>query len=118
YMTWDQVRELEAAGWGIASHSLTHRALHSMAWSDSTNEVLKSKAYIEQNITGTVVRFVCPRSDWNGSLNNYALSVGYILVPYNTPRDALYTTGGKPVTETYITNAISRNTQGTGYYME
>lgn len=103
-LSWEQLTELKDAGWGICSHSVSHPVMTSIPYEDACNEILLSKRYIEENITGySVKRFVTPGSNWNLTLDRYARSVGYVFTPYSMNRLTLYQTApSEPVLERYI----------------
>jgi len=47
YMNWDQVRELQEAGWVIGSHSMTHRKLPTLADSSLDYELRQSQVELQ-----------------------------------------------------------------------
>ena len=49
FMTWDELRELPAAGMTVGSHSLTHRSLGTLAEPDARNEAAHSRALLVEN---------------------------------------------------------------------
>jgi peptidoglycan/xylan/chitin deacetylase (PgdA/CDA1 family) len=49
FMTWDELRELPAAGMAVGSHSLTHRSLGSLAEPDARNEAARSRDLLVEN---------------------------------------------------------------------
>ncbi len=91
YMTWAQLQELYDAGWGIASHSLTHPNLATIPLADAQYEILKSKLWIEENMTGVqVLRFIQPQGSWTVAIAEYAHSVGYSITSYMINRNTFY----------------------------
>ncbi len=60
YVTWDEVRALEAAGNEIGSHSLTHRRLSHAAAATLDEEIGRSKTLIETELGHPVSAFAFP----------------------------------------------------------
>lgn len=88
---WDDLRLLVSHGWGVASHSLSHRDLTAIPLEQAQYEILQSKLRIEQNLTGYTVKRICaPFDAWNTTLENYARSVGYVITPYTMVRHNVY----------------------------
>lgn len=47
YMTWNQIKALQTAGWEIGSHSLTHREIPTLADNAVQQEIAGSKTFLE-----------------------------------------------------------------------
>ena len=60
FMTWDQVRELAAAGWSIGSHSLTHPRLSALDDGESSRQLTESRDMIEQQLGSPVTLLAYP----------------------------------------------------------
>lgn len=73
YMTIDQIIELVDRGWGIGSHSLTHKNLTEVSLIEAEMEIKASKFWIESLIGITPNIFVFPFNAWNKELENIAL---------------------------------------------
>jgi len=59
-LTWDDVRELEAAGWEIGSHTQTHLYATRVRGEDYAAEAEQSRAAIEEHIEGECVSLAYP----------------------------------------------------------
>jgi peptidoglycan/xylan/chitin deacetylase (PgdA/CDA1 family) len=60
---WTELRELEAAGVSIQSHSATHRGLSWMSAAEREDELRRSKAAIEERLSKRVDVFALPYGD-------------------------------------------------------
>lgn len=77
FLTWEQVRELHAAGYEIGSHTLTHAMLTRRRQGESegqwrpriSEELVKSKARIEKEIGDQVIALAYP----NGLYDDFAV---------------------------------------------
>lgn len=54
FMTWDQLRELHAAGWTVGSHALDHPILSGLSDAESTRQLGESKRMLEDGLGATV----------------------------------------------------------------
>jgi len=59
-MTWDQVRALRAAGMGIGSHTRTHRILQTLPPAQLTEELVGSRATLEQQLGEPITTIAYP----------------------------------------------------------
>jgi peptidoglycan/xylan/chitin deacetylase (PgdA/CDA1 family) len=102
-MTWDQLRELQAAGMTIGSHTRTHpvlpdyhAALH--------NEVVMSRADIAEHLGRAPDFFAYPFGEWDAESAAWARKAGYRAArtyrggAWNAPAD-LYHLRAVPVTD-------------------
>jgi peptidoglycan/xylan/chitin deacetylase (PgdA/CDA1 family) len=102
-MTWDQLRQLQAAGMTIGSHTRTHpilpdyhAALH--------NEVVMSRVDIAKNLGRSPDFFAYPFGAWDAQSAAMARKAGYRAArayrggPWNSPSD-LYHLHAVPVTD-------------------
>jgi peptidoglycan/xylan/chitin deacetylase (PgdA/CDA1 family) len=64
YCTWSQLRELQAGGWSIQSHTQTHPFLSTLDAAAVTRELVDSRREIEDNIGAPVVTLALPNGDW------------------------------------------------------
>lgn len=85
YLTWDQVKEMAAAGMQIGSHTLNHANLadRNLSSDQIKRELIQSKKLIEDQIAQTINDFCYPY----GVVNNIAI-------------DAVYSAGYKTATST------------------
>ena len=49
FMTWDELRQLPAAGMAVGSHSLTHRSMGTLAEPDARSEAVRSRDLLVEN---------------------------------------------------------------------
>jgi peptidoglycan/xylan/chitin deacetylase (PgdA/CDA1 family) len=60
---WAELRELEASGVSVQSHSATHRGLSWLSAAEREEELRRSKAAIEEHLSKTVDIFALPYGD-------------------------------------------------------
>jgi peptidoglycan/xylan/chitin deacetylase (PgdA/CDA1 family) len=70
-LSWQELKEMKAAGMEIAAHSLTHRDLGQMTVEEQANEINKSKEILDKNLEQNTVYFAYP----NGSYNQITLKL-------------------------------------------
>jgi peptidoglycan/xylan/chitin deacetylase (PgdA/CDA1 family) len=77
-MTAAQIREMDAAGMGIGSHTVTHRSLGELAAQETAVELSRSKATLEQ-ILGKAVNFIAyPCGSYRQDTLHMATQSGYV----------------------------------------
>jgi peptidoglycan/xylan/chitin deacetylase (PgdA/CDA1 family) len=77
YVTWDQIRELHAAGIEIGAHTERHRELNKLGFSDQRQEIFGSKATIEREIGAQVFSFCYPVGRYNDTAVALVKEAGY-----------------------------------------
>ncbi|MDR6549825.1 peptidoglycan/xylan/chitin deacetylase (PgdA/CDA1 family) [Paenibacillus qinlingensis] len=65
YLTWPQIRELSAAHWDIASHTVTHPHLPRLSKKAQRAEILAARARIEQELGRPADTFAYPYGEYN-----------------------------------------------------
>jgi poly-beta-1,6-N-acetyl-D-glucosamine N-deacetylase len=77
YMTWDQVRELKAAGAEIAAHTRRHR--HMAAASDEENiaEIAHANKRLETELGEKPRFFAYPYGEWSAKVRQLVIKAGY-----------------------------------------
>lgn len=65
YLTWPQIKELSAAGWDIASHTMTHPHLPKLSKKEQREEILQARALIEQELGKPADSFAYPYGEYN-----------------------------------------------------
>ncbi|CAN7552758.1 polysaccharide deacetylase family protein [Paenibacillus sp. LjRoot153] len=65
YLTWPQIHELSAAGWDIASHTVTHPHLPKLSKKAQRVEILAARDKIEQELGKPADTFAYPYGDYN-----------------------------------------------------
>jgi peptidoglycan/xylan/chitin deacetylase (PgdA/CDA1 family) len=79
-LTWDQLREMSAAGIGIGSHTMTHPSLPMLTSEECARELAQSKEIIERKLNCSVTLFAYPfggRRDFNPELEALVKQSGY-----------------------------------------
>ncbi len=77
YMTWEQARELAAAGNVIGSHTLTHPDLSQVGLTEARRQLGESKAEIERQVGQPVLDFCYPSGRYTGSVAAAVKEAGY-----------------------------------------
>lgn len=98
-LTWDQVREMAAAGIEFGSHTVHHYELNQLSEQEIHTELTVSKALIEQQLQLPVVSLCYPRGAYKPLLRDLAKAAGYTSAvmtqskqetPYTLRRIGLY----------------------------
>ena len=77
YMTWEQLKELEAGGITIESHTLTHPKLEELPDDEIRAELLNSKNVLEENLGHPIEFLAYPTGTYNLHIAGIAQDVGY-----------------------------------------
>ncbi len=77
HVTWDQLKEMSAHGMSVQSHSDTHPFLSQCTASEIREELVQSKAIIENHIEKPVEIFAVPGGDWNERFRTMVKDCGY-----------------------------------------
>ena len=78
FMSWDELREMDAAGMTIAGHSKTHPYLTKIFDPNTlTEEIADSKKILEEQIGKPVVAFAYPFGSLNAAVVEETLRAGY-----------------------------------------
>ncbi|MDB5194032.1 MAG: polysaccharide deacetylase [Parcubacteria group bacterium] len=77
YLTWDMVREMDASGMTIASHTLTHPYLSKLTPEELRKEIQGSKILIEENLGKPVKHFASPFGYTNAEIQGIVKDAGY-----------------------------------------
>ena len=77
YMTWEQLKEMEAGGITIESHTLTHPKLEELPDDEIRNELITSKNMLEENLGHPVEFLAYPTGTYNLHIAGIAQDVGY-----------------------------------------
>ena len=130
YMHLHHLKELQAAGWGMVSHSLSHRDLTTLTDAELDRELKESRAWLAKNGFPDSDAFIVPFHSWGERERNaikkyYARTRGYtvnqfwpakfVKMPFAEPYDltgfetefAPFTTPeGRALTMTYVERAV------------
>jgi len=77
YMTWEQLRELVAAGHEVQSHGMSHVQLTRCTDAELQNEVVSSKAELEQKLGIAIDAISIPNGRWNRRVIEACAAAGY-----------------------------------------
>jgi peptidoglycan/xylan/chitin deacetylase (PgdA/CDA1 family) len=80
FVSWEEAREMKAAGMTIGSHTQTHRILGQLSAEEQRWEMEQSKQVIEKNIGGAVDSIAYPvgiRGAFNDTTERIATELGY-----------------------------------------
>lgn len=78
FLSWDQVREMSAAGMTIGSHTLSHPFLKSLSLADMRKEIFDSKKVIEDKIGKPVLHFAQPFGYTSPEIESIIKEAGYV----------------------------------------
>ena len=77
YMTWEQLKEMEANGITIESHTLTHPKLEELPDDEIRSELLNSKNLLEENLGHPIEFLAYPTGTYNLHIAGIAQDAGY-----------------------------------------
>ena len=77
YMTWEQLKDMEANGITIESHTLTHPKLEELPDDEIRSELLNSKSLLEENLGHPVEFLAYPTGTYNLHIAGIAQDAGY-----------------------------------------
>jgi peptidoglycan/xylan/chitin deacetylase (PgdA/CDA1 family) len=77
FMTWDEVKTMDAAGMTIGDHSLSHPYFKGLALSQGTIEVTESKVIIESHLGKPVLHFASPFGYTDADIMAIVKAAGY-----------------------------------------
>lgn len=86
-MTWDNAREMHAAGIEFGSHTATHQRLEDLAPQDAEKEICDSKMTIEMQLGQPIHTFAYPYESFNQQIQDITAQCGY-RAACGTPRMA------------------------------
>lgn len=75
--TWEELRQLNAAGISVQSHGVTHRIFSNLSKESKIEEAIQSKRVLEQGLQCTVDFFSYPFGDNGGGMDDILLAAGY-----------------------------------------
>ena len=104
YLTWDQARELQAAGWELGGHTINHPVLARLSQAEASREIGEGAASLKRELGSESVSFAYPFGrpwDYNGE------SVDAVRA--SLFQNAVTTTSGvnSPATEAFLLKRIA-----------
>lgn len=85
YMSWQQLRELVAAGHEVRSHGWSHVLLTRCSDAELSDELRRSKLTLEDKLGVPVDSMSVPHGRWNQRVLEYAAQAGYARVYISNP---------------------------------
>ena len=86
FLTWQQVRDMQQAGFTFGAHTLTHPFLTSLSEEEAFNEIFESKRIIEERTQKSVNFFCYPFGDFNSQVVEFTKKCGFkgaVVTPTN-----------------------------------
>lgn len=65
YLNWDQIKEIQKAGWDIQPHGMTHPSLPKLNAEEQRKEILEAKKQIEDELGTPAETFCYPFGEYN-----------------------------------------------------
>lgn len=78
YLTWDELKEMDAAGMQIEDHTLSHPYLKDLSDADIEREMAESKKIIESHVGKPVLHFASPFGYTSERVQALAREVGFV----------------------------------------
>ena len=99
YMTWDQIRELSAAGFEVGAHTINHPDLSTLSEAKQHTEIFGSKQTLETELGKPVTTFAYPSGKHNDTTVSLVKAAGFTTavttafgpVKSSDPNPLLYT---------------------------
>lgn len=76
-VTWDEVRDMSAAGIAFGSHSVSHRLLPALSKEEIRQEAVESWETLSRQSIQTVRVFCYPNGDWSDEVKECVQAAGY-----------------------------------------
>jgi len=121
YLDAEQVRDLQAQGFEIGCHSMTHPYLSDLSEPELKREIVDAKHRIEEIVRGTVDHFSCPGGRYNQPALAVARRAGFRTVANsefhaNSPATSSYALGRIAMLRNLSINEFSAVCQGHGLW--
>ncbi len=78
-LSWQELKEMKAAGMAVASHSYTHRELAAMSPAEQLTEIVKSKESLDSNLGQDTKYFCYPDGSFDGTTLKLLREKGFRL---------------------------------------
>lgn len=121
YLTADQVRQLDALGFEIGCHSMTHPYLSDLSDSELNGEIAEAKIQLEQILGHTIAHFSCPGGRYDARTLETARRAGFRTVATsrfhaNSPNTNPYELGRVAMLRDLTTARFAAACQGRGLW--
>ncbi|MCX5681132.1 MAG: polysaccharide deacetylase family protein, partial [Candidatus Omnitrophica bacterium] len=77
YLTWPQIKEMDASGFSFGSHTLSHRYLPDLSDEEQKWEISMSKEVIESHLGHPINNFCYRTGGFNDSIKEQVRKAGY-----------------------------------------
>lgn len=77
YLTWEQVKKLDAEGYSIESHTVTHRSMTDLSDDDLRYELTESKTKLEEELGHAIDYIAYPTGTYNLHIAQLVKEAGY-----------------------------------------
>lgn len=79
WLSWEQLQEMDAAGWSIANHSQNHINLATITQAEAEAELLAAKVDLENNgMPAAAAHVAYPFGGWNATVLNAMTATGML----------------------------------------
>ncbi|MGB7333956.1 MAG: polysaccharide deacetylase family protein [Terriglobales bacterium] len=121
YLNASQVRDLDAEGFQIGCHSMTHPYLPDLPESELKREIVDAKLKIEEIVGHTIEHFSCPGGRYNQRTLRMAQQAGFVTVTNsefqaNSPSTSPYQLGRVAMLRDLYIEAFINICQGRGLW--
>jgi peptidoglycan/xylan/chitin deacetylase (PgdA/CDA1 family) len=121
YLNDSQVRELDAQGFQIGCHSMTHPYLSDLAEPELTREIGEAKAMIEATLGHNIEHFSCPGGRYDRRTLEVAKRAGFVTVANseyhsNSPRTSPFELGRIAIQRNLSLDDFSATCRGHGLW--
>lgn len=79
YMTLEQLKEMDANGFDVQSHTLAHKELDKLTYEQQLKTLKESKEFIEKNLNKKVTTICYPYGRYNSNTIKAAQEAGYVI---------------------------------------
>jgi len=84
-LTWEEIREMQAAGITFGAHTLDHPSLISLSPEEALSQIRGAKEFLEEKLGCPVVHFSYPYGDFNSEVAAIVAAAGYKTAVTDTP---------------------------------
>ncbi len=78
-LSWQELREMKAAGMEIGSHGVTHQSLAELTYDQQLQEINESKRLLDKNLNQTTRYFCYPNGSYNQDTLRLLQEAGFVL---------------------------------------
>lgn len=108
-LTWDQIREMDQAGFTIGSHTLTHPWLPDLTDGEISHELCQSKVLIEGKVGHPITTLAYPYGAFDQGVKQLARNCGYTLAYTTAPGRELPDNDPLALKRVYVSETVLTN---------